>query len=501
MHCVTCHDMKSIIMQSLSVEQNMNFYILDYPLVSITDEYSSLTGQSRPNNCNSSFFDRLDEEILFPSPKGRDKCTSHQNNDLCHGLNDLREGLELTDDIAQGDGDSSVHECHATVPDESLLVKSLRQQITNLTVRLDKQQKCHQIREQKLQALYEEELDIVEEDYQANVHNLIQRLRGDRLDQRESASTSFDSTSKATPVTLSTAATNTISPVVDASAPRTVDKCVNTNSNKLREQPHDFAVPKNGGDTDEDVDGLVSKLYTKLSDVDACLKMCSKELNSLNSNECCMLRTESLLSLVAVQSVGARDKTKPRKRRRRNKFGNALKSPRKDQSTTAVHIPVRSSPSLLTHSISDKPIAVNQTSSKMKITTGDSSTSLNLAGLTAAEQRQLSEIDDSYGWQTVRPRRHRQPKSSHTEAGLIAKAINNVPRDRKQPVRMNAKMKVDPLSYSGKLQLGKPISQSDQISVEDQTINSKISTITSQMRPLYQRPTNSSRRKFQPRYH
>ena len=427
----------------------MDYVVFEYPIIELTDNYNELAGIGNT---------RQDEDISQQSDVDSDSPTYQDFSDGHYYRLRNRQGYyEFNGDNNEGINTGNSKKAGSINRNKSeRTIACLRQQVRNLSLRLDKQKLCAKMREEKLKNLYEEELDGIEEDYQKSILHLIQQQK----EVRPPLISDIPTESRGTQVSecgAQQAKTSLNS--------TTVDKACNT-------IPCDFDNNK-----DEEMDSLISQahgLFSRLSNLISRVDNCSAEIKNItkeNEN-----RNKNAASAIS-KSVSAGDttnKSKSRRYRKRQKLCENMKSPRKESMTTANVDP----------KILNKPTNIEKKTEKPATTIQQGLIRSNYGDtfLVAGYTPEGSENEDEQGWQTVRPRKLKSFKQSYTEAGAIARAINNPkPRRTQTTQSLYITARTDPKSYAGRLKHGKSVVNS---SFTDRTVHSNVSTLASNVQSV-----------------
>lgn len=504
----------------------MDVYILEYPLFNVTEDSGATmqeeravdldSGESKgkhtktrhipasfPTNATPTAETpaQADDKSITPSDRS---ASSLQNRNMAHNLNhtpnaNIFENEKSTASKNKGDGVIGNKNNQSQSSDSEALVPVLNRQIKSLELRLERQQKCFRKHEIKLKALYEEEIDVIEDDYRKTLLNVI-------YEKHNYTRTTFSlseqlpkgvvpSISHGTQVDIHVGSCNCSKQSINPFAKVTVNKGCNTEptlvTDSTSQSPSEMGDLKNSSmpDPEEilpDTEELFNKLSSLVHRFNKCASFINNTPNDKDKDEIATANPPS--SRASVHSVKTVSKSKRRRYKKRQRFNETIKSPRKFQSTST---------NVASGEISvlESPRREVSKSGSMIHTTLPPCLPTPFIITTRAEQNNASggdypTPDDNQGWQTVRSRRNVQQLkraaalnklNSQTEAGTIAQAINAVPKRYAQinrsaqfsakPTKRNSK--VDPCSYSGKLQLGKSSHKNS-----DLTINSDIPTLS-----------------------
>lgn len=406
----------------------MDCYILEYPLLLVDDAPVYQNSLETTNPQQSSMcqdYSEADEK-----KPGLNKTTSKGDYDDAIVVRKKTQGdtnrppaikqQPTVSSYSDGDGNRSEYDDN--------LISALNEQVCNLKSQIDKQQKCYRKREERLRQLYEEELDIIEEEYQQSMLQLIRKHRPDKTQTTKLGKAPVIKLLSASTLTSKSVSSNTVTI-------RTSTKGCNTESCLTHQKER--TIPDFGSENSE-TDVLYDQtqsLHSRLDNLIVRLSECSVSINNLKS-------TENIQNIKKAQNKMLRQKgyghnSPPQVKLSLNMVVEPTKEILKDDEKTRNEKSTGQTPNCsASHTKPPDPIVDKVEQATNVLEAGDQ------------------------GWQVVRSKRYRKRQHFSNEASVIAAAINHTPRAR--PVRQtSAKLvgsapEVNPRSYASKLQLTKP---------------------------------------------
>lgn len=328
---------------------------------------------------------------------------------------------------------------------------SYKRRISWLESQLERQQQCYRKREQKLKQLYEEELDIVEEEYQQSMLDAISKHQNEVLIKKhnkrvrkESKSVSADlnairpGNQELEKVSTCSTGCNTesyLSPVRSNITLNTIESLSESEADLLHQK--------------------TLSIYSRLDKLIHRFNDCSLTIKALDKQE--------------ITAAGIKSPNKSRRQRKKQnrpqpvvtQLQQSNKQPN-NKSAAADVSPVDSiEPSRQSSDYGSLPHTAQYSAHH-------------------DEEKPTSVVTDDgdAGWEVVKSRRQRRQRAYQNEACVIAVAINNVPEMRPQR-KGSMPLKPDRCrqsSYASKLQYGRRNPKSS----TSCTINSEIPTLASQ---------------------
>ena len=451
----------------------MDYYILEYPLFSCNDErYNSLNGPLQPPSLNG-VGDQC-QPVTLPNQRGSingtetntpDSSSRSSSGEIEVHRSSNSESPSSKQTVIAHSNEKTCNSDAKSFPELDQL-DALKRRVSWLESQLVRQQQCYKKREDRLKQLYEEELDIAEEEHQKTMLEMIKKCQSRKcvtltpvntLGERSLKSTAARKKNKSVSTDLSLGETWNLT-----NAAECVTVGCNTESYPMMNEE---GITLNYIESHSEAEILhkqTQSIYSRLDKLIGRFTDCSHVISTLD-NGCDQ----------------ANNKTPSRRRRRRKQ----PVQPQSDQlNRQGDHSPAQIVP--------DRKSAVysSMKNSPCNVSTGQESpnqpSQLDISPPEKGDGATEAEIgvsnDGDAGWELVTSKRQRRFRTTYqNEACVIAAAINNVPLVHLLKKRANqlpnSSSKSPLLSCTNNPQLGKVTSSHS----PSRTINSEIPTLAS----------------------